>query len=425
MAMSKGGVSTATPKVDQRWHLQEPSGDAVGINAIEAWATTKGKGNDGIPITVVIFDTGVELDHPSFEGQIDSRKARDFENVDSRSRGAEEGLQIALSGNRETGPGMPKGPLARIGNPFDAHGTASAGIVAAKEIDAEKPVGVAPMCRLIPLRISVNATPRSLANALRYAARSGDVVLLPRFLERTSEVEAALGEAAAHVPIVCAAGNDGRSRLIFPASDARTISVGACNAKGWRSTYSQYGAGLDVVAPSNDVPIEDRDLIRYDLDMARGRVLEEKAAEARRDGRPPPREHDIDAKEVEQIALERGWKLNRYSDWSIATTDNLGDSGYNFEPAGDYCKAEGEFGFGGTSAAAAEVAGVVALILSVNPGLKNRPEEIRNILHRSASHLPLKVEGDDTRKHLEFGAGLVNAAEAVRLASEVAPPASV
>src|SRR4051794_33643225 len=48
---------------------------------------------------------------------------------------------------------------------------------------------------------------------------------------------------------------------------------------------------------------------------------------------------------------------------SIATTDNQGVFGYNTEPAGNYCKATGDFGFGGTSAATAQVAGVIALIL--------------------------------------------------------------
>src|SRR5204862_4394289 len=62
----------------------------------------------------------------------------------------------------------------------------------------------------------------------------------------------------------------------------------------------------------------------------------------------------------------------------------------------------------GTSVAAAEVSGVVALLIERNPSLK--PADVRRILMRTAKDLGAK--GRDP----EFGAGLVNAFEAVRAA---------
>lgn len=53
--------------------------------------------------------------------------------------------------------------------------------------------------------------------------------------------------------VVCVAtGNDGESRIGFPSTHDHAIAVGACNDRGRRSSYSNYGTGLDVVVPSND-----------------------------------------------------------------------------------------------------------------------------------------------------------------------------
>jgi subtilisin family serine protease len=62
----------------------------------------------------------------------------------------------------------------------------------------------------------------------------------------------------------------------------------------------------------------------------------------------------------------------------------------------------------GTSVAAAEVSGVVALLLERNPALK--PDEIRKILIATAKHL-----GSEGR-NAEFGAGLVDPREALEMA---------
>ena len=114
------------------------------------------------------------------------------------------------------------------------------------------------------------------------------------------------------------------------------------------------------------------------------------------------------------ISEARAWNLDRMGEAAIATTDNLGDAGYNTDPAGDYCHAKGRFGFGGTSAAAAQVAGVVALMLAANPSLKGQPGEVKKLLRETASRdcLTAELEGD------EFGSGLVDAAAAVAAAGQ-------
>jgi hypothetical protein len=121
----------------------------------------------------------------------------------------------------------------------------------------------------------------------------------------------------------------------------------------------------------------------------------------------------------------RLWNADRLGLLSIATTDNSGEFGYNVDPPRDFCFARASrdnFQFGGTSAAAAQVAGVVALMLSavlektgsvedVNRIL--RPDVIRELLRTSANPNGLQPEASGR----EFGFGLLNAKDAVAAAS--------
>jgi subtilisin family serine protease len=389
-------------------------------------------------------------------------RARKEEQAASRKADSLGPVQSAASG---PGPGLDRVKTkARIYNPNDAHGTASAGIVAAAANDTGC-VGVAPECSIVPVRISTNVEFKSLIAAVKYAGQVGDVILMPRSLpwadaepsspggagssavkhsalatvgskasagehpslrravdpqahqiwlelngkhgqafwraldgkseqELSAILYAAISEVAARVPVVCASGNNGTSSLIYPACLEATIAVGACNEKGWRSTYSQYGRGLDLVAPSNDVPARSKALKRCSEDML---GLDEKP---------------------EKFGVER------LGVFGIETTDNLGPFGYNPDPPGDYCEADGDYGFGGTSAAAAEVAGVVALMLSANRALT--PPDIHEIL-RDASSMD-DLHGESTAEQTgqaptqeEFGAGLIDAAKAVQAAVGRAP----
>ena len=297
------------------------------------------------------------------------------------------------------------------------------------DLDEVDVVGVAPKCTLIPVRINANFEPAVLEAAIEYAGKVGDVILMPRYLPRVPvsnvydtrrlndqlhQLEATLRRIARLKPVVCAAGNDGTSSLVYPASLEETIAVGACNEKGYRSTYSQYGKGLDVVAPSNDGSVEDRTMIRLDPDDRRRREEQRRQSKALRDGRPV-----MDSNPAERTAPQAADDL--FGGRSIATTDNLGEAGYNFEPEGDDCKAEGFFGFGGTSAASAQVAGVIALMLAADPSLRNVNKtgeaasaidvtEIRRRLRDAASMTHLRPNGEPTP---EFGFGLVDAAKAV------------
>ena len=402
---------TAAERVEC-WHLLKPVKDAVGINAVAAWQKSRGEG-----IKVVIFDTGVEFIHPSLAANISTGKdglpdqARDFDHsLDGKGRSIHEG--------------------GRIANPFDAHGTACAGIVGAADRKDTDVVGVAPECSLVPVRINANFEPAALEAALEYAANVGDIILLPRYLPRASvdkaetdlserekerkkelrSLERTLCRIAKEKPVVCAAGNDGKKGLVFPACLPETIAVGACNEKGWRSTYSQYGENLDVVALSNDVLIETKGFVRLDKDEVERRVRDEQERAWLRAGHPILARQPHAERALEHTTHAKDGHLAEFGARAIATTDNLGGAGYNFD--GNYCKVDGTFGFGGTSAATAQVAGVIALMLApaANSKLKDDVEAIRKRLWAAASTKYLRSNGN---AQAEFGYGLVDAEEAV------------
>ncbi len=137
---------------------------------------------------------------------------------------------------------------------------------------------------------------------------------------------------------VAAAGNgtggnspltsNGRNNFIqFPASDSRTIAVGASNFAGQRAGFSDHGPQLDIVAPGVNILST----------------------------------------------------FVRNQDWEPAWN------------CGDNQGIENEVGYGtctGTSMAAPHVTGLVALIRSVDP-LLNRLE-VKNILETSSSEYPIK-----------------------------------
>lgn len=157
-------------------------------------------------------------------------------------------------------------------------------------------------------------------------------------------VEALFVAISKHVPIVCAAGNEGESQLLYPANLANRengiIAVGAVSGEGYRSGYSNYGDGLTLVAPSDDMVVFNRHQLR---DTKRN----------------ADRLRYLMPEEASENPFSRMWLL---------TTDIGGQFGYEIgqvaedDVEGDIPKSGYYTHFGGTSGACALVGGVVALI---------------------------------------------------------------
>jgi len=100
----------------------------------------------------------------------------------------------------------------------------------------------------------------------------------------------------------------------------------------------------------------------------------------------------------------------------IWTTDRSGQKGYNVGVAADGDPG-GQFtnSFGGTSSACPGAAGVAALVLSVNPGLKS--QEVRDLFKRACDRIDPQGGNYDAAGHsAKYGFGRLNARTAVDLA---------
>jgi len=340
---------TKDPLSPMQWALKNTgqSGGVPGwdINILPAWEFLGNRAGVNpsdlgqSDVIVAVLDEGVDLNHedlnlvPGYDATYDPNDPD--------------------SSNSQGGP-----------NPWDAHGTACAGIIGAKKNNAGI-VGVAPGVRIMPVRIAFSKrkgaswtfSASQAADGILWAVNNGARVLSNSWGGGAENdlLHEAIKEAKNRGAIVIfAAGNFGYAPPIYPARYEETIAVGAmspcgekkkgnpldlqrenfsCDREVWSSNY---GPELDVVAPG---------------------VL-------------------------------------------ITTTDITGPDGYG---RGDYINF-----FNGTSSATPHVAGIAALILAVNPQLN--PDEVREILRRTARDIGERGRDDET------GYGLVDAEAAVKKA---------
>jgi thermitase len=249
----------------------------------------------------------------------------------------------------------------------DAHGTACAGIAAARANNAKGGAGVAPNCKVLPIRIARgigggfwDTSDAKVADGIRKAVDRGADVLsnsygVPPSTVVTNAFNYARtnGRGGKGCPTAAATGNGDVRNVIYPARLSPTIpgflAVGASNEWDQRKSKtsldgenwwgSNFGPEVDVVAPGVH----------------------------------------------------------------IFTTDITGAAGYG---GGNYIP-----NFNGTSSATPHVAGLMALILSVDPDL--RSWEVEDIIKLTAEDLGPAGRDED------FGFGRINCRRALEAASRL------
>jgi hypothetical protein len=132
------------------------------------------------------------------------------------------------------------------------HGTAVAALAAGSSAEAP---GIAPAADVISIRV-VDTDDKSdvftITRAIVAAVDAGaQVINLSLGGYSTSEaLNRAIAYASDHgAVLVAAAGNDGASRLTWPAADPRVVSVGATDATGRQAGFSNSGEHLHLTAP--------------------------------------------------------------------------------------------------------------------------------------------------------------------------------
>jgi serine protease len=211
----------------------------TGVNAPQAWANlladhrAGGKG-----VVVAVLDTGVAY-----------RRWKQFYPSPDFGRTHFVDPYDFVANNRY--------PLDRNG-----HGTFVAGVIAESTNNGIGATGLAYGVSIMPVRIldaSGEGDEATIARGIRYAVNHGAQIInlslefLPSQVTSGSEIPqivSAIDYARRRgVTVVGAAGNDETDQIAYPARAMGVISVGATTKDLCMASYSNGGAGLDLVAP--------------------------------------------------------------------------------------------------------------------------------------------------------------------------------
>lgn len=187
----------------------------------------------GEDIVVAVIDTGVDVNHTALKNNLVNKSLwKDFVNNDSNP--------------------------SESGGKYYGHGTAVAGII----------LQIAPKAKIMPIRVLNGKGQGNLidvAKGVKWALDNGaDVINLSigsrgsdKLLERYAELA-----KDKNVSLVVSAGNDGKKdQMTYPANrstgaskmNTAVVSVGSVSGKGKRSSFSNYGRDLELVAPGQNI----------------------------------------------------------------------------------------------------------------------------------------------------------------------------
>ncbi|MBI5056424.1 MAG: S8 family serine peptidase [Nitrospirae bacterium] len=323
------------------------------INLPSAWNITTGSSN----VTVGVIDTGILLNHPDLQGQV-AGDGYDFISDPAMS----------LDGDGiDSSPADP-GDQSNLNGSSSFHGTHVAGTIAALSNNATGVAGIAWGVKIMPLRVlgKSGGTSFDIQQAVLYAAglsnasgtvpvKKADIINLSLGGGGASQSEQEVFTQArnAGVIIVAAAGNENSSTPSYPASYDGVVSVSAVTIDKSRAYYSNFNLSVDIAAPGGDTRSDNNG-----------------------DGYP------------DGVLSTRGDDLQNPFQYT-----------YEF--------------LQGTSMASPHVAGVAALMKSVNSGLT--PPQFDSLLAGGQLTEDLGEPGKDN----QFGYGLINAYKAVGAAGNI------
>ncbi|MEC2077852.1 S8 family serine peptidase [Metabacillus fastidiosus] len=204
------------PLYKEQWHLPA-------LDLPQAWDLVQSRKE----VKVAVLDTGVNKNHPDLAGKI--LNGYDFINDDADP------------------------------NDDNGHGTRVAGVIAAVANNKKGVVGVNQNVKIIPVKISNRTGHSTIGDSVKginYAIEQGaNIINMSYGNYRYSDLEnEALWDAYNHdITLIAAAGNDGTSEEMYPASYSPVISVAATNQSKALASFSNKGDWIDVSAPGERI----------------------------------------------------------------------------------------------------------------------------------------------------------------------------
>lgn len=151
-------------------------------------------------------------------------------------------------------------------NDQNSHGTHVAGTVAQSTNNMAGVAGMAFGASIMPVQVLAytgSGFASDIANGIIFAKNNGaDVINMSLggapgdSMGMTTVHQAMIQAWAAGIVICCATANHGASQISYPAGFEECIAVGAVRFDSTRSYYSNYGTGIDIVAPGGDITVD-------------------------------------------------------------------------------------------------------------------------------------------------------------------------
>lgn len=208
------------------------------IDMPEAWDVQQGNTS----MLIAIIDTGVNYNHPDLDAsRIRTDIDKDFVNKDDDAKDDQ------------------------------GHGTYVAGIAAASTNNARGMGGVCPNCTILPVKVlnsEGKGSTESVAQGIQYAAQVGARILsMSLGFKSNCGCSKTIAKSINYAYdkgslLIAASGNDSdKTRVSYPSSSPRVMSVGASDHRDLEASFSNRGPGLNIFAPGVDI---------YSLDSASG-----------------------------------------------------------------------------------------------------------------------------------------------------------
>ncbi len=210
------------PLYAKQWHLKQ-------IGMPEAWKLADGDG-----VIVAVLDTGVAYADRGRYHQVEDLKGLEFVKpynfVDDNTHAEDD----------------------------HGHGTHVTGTIAQVTHNGVGVAGVARNVKIMPLKVlggNGSGSVAGIADAIRYAADNGAKVINMSLGGPFPSKVLKNAVAYAHkkgVVVVCAAGNDGRNKVGYPAAYPGAIAVASTQADEATAFYSNYGKDIDLAGPGGN-----------------------------------------------------------------------------------------------------------------------------------------------------------------------------
>jgi len=212
MMAIEGTATIQAVHQNQKWHYDM-------IKAPQAWTVTNGSS----AVKIAVLDTGIDHNHPSLANFVNTSLGRTFvggTTMDVQGHGTHVAGTIAsygsVSGVMQNATLIPVKVLGDDGS-GSLYGITQ-GILYAANIDAD----------VINMSLGGGGYNQSMDEAVQTATSQGTIV-------------------------VAASGNDGASSISYPAAYSSVIAVGSVTSNRTRSSFSNYGSGLELMAPGSNI----------------------------------------------------------------------------------------------------------------------------------------------------------------------------